>query len=78
MLTEQKLQSFKYIIQQSSRDEIIWMSGYLAGLSEKNAGSIAPPAQTEIISSQKSLLYLFYMERKQAIQKRYHQNLRLL
>jgi len=36
MLTEQKLQSFKHIIQQSSRDEILWMSGYLAGLSETN------------------------------------------
>ena len=46
MLTEQKLQSFKDIIHESSRDEIIWMSGYLAGLSEKNTIA-APPVQTE-------------------------------
>ncbi|MEO8712051.1 MAG: flavodoxin domain-containing protein [Parafilimonas sp.] len=56
MLTEQKLQSFKHIIQESSRDEIIWMSGYLAGLSEKNTTSIAPPAQTEIASSAEKLV----------------------
>jgi hypothetical protein len=42
MLTEQKLKSLKNIIQESSRDEIIWMSGFLAGLSDKNAAG-APP-----------------------------------
>lgn len=46
MLTEQKLKSLKTIIQDSSRDEIIWMSGFLAGLSEKNANA-APPVQAE-------------------------------
>ena len=43
MLTEQKLQSFKQVIKESSRDEIIWMSGFLAGLSEKNIINVAPP-----------------------------------
>lgn len=47
MLTEQKLQSFKHIIQESSRDEIIWMSGFLAGISEKNNAATAPPALAE-------------------------------
>ena len=44
MLTEQKFQSFKEVIKESSRDEIIWMSGFLAGLSEKNITDVAPPA----------------------------------
>src|ERR1700759_287114 len=47
MLTEQKFQSLKTIIQESSRDEIIWMSGYLAGLSEKNLIGATPPLQVE-------------------------------
>lgn len=46
MLTEQKLQSLKSIIKESSRDEILWMSGFLAGLSEANVFN-APPVQTE-------------------------------
>ncbi len=54
MLTEQKLQSFKTIIQESSRDEIIWMSGYLAGLSDKNVIGNAPPA--EAIAAQEKLV----------------------
>ncbi|MEP6683864.1 MAG: flavodoxin domain-containing protein [Parafilimonas sp.] len=60
MLTEQKLQSFKNIIHESSRDEIIWMSGYLAGISEKNAVA-APPAFTEnIISTEKLTISVLY------------------
>lgn len=45
MLTEQKLQSLKGLVQESSRDEIIWMSGFLAGLSDKSTAHAAPPAQ---------------------------------
>jgi sulfite reductase (NADPH) flavoprotein alpha-component len=60
MLTEQKLQSFKNIIHESSRDEIIWMSGYLAGISEKNTIA-APPISTEnIISTEKLTISVLY------------------
>lgn len=55
MLTEQKLKSFKYIIQDSSRDEIIWMSGFLAGLSEKNTLN-EPPAETQTTASTEKLV----------------------
>jgi len=48
MLTDQKLQSLKNIILESSKDELIWMSGYLAGVSEKNITSSAPPVANEI------------------------------
>ena len=55
MLTEQKLQSFKNIVEESSRDEIIWMSGYLAGLSDKKLISNAPPAIAETVTAQEKL-----------------------
>lgn len=60
MLTEQKLQSFKNIIQESSRDEIIWMSGFLAGLSEKNIAGVAPPVLTSISSNEKLVISVLY------------------
>src|SRR6478735_1977172 len=47
MLTEQTLKSFKNFLQDSSRDEIIWMSGFLAGLSERTATGTTPPAVAE-------------------------------
>ena len=47
MLTEQKFKSFKNFLQDSSRDEIIWMSGFLAGLSERTATGTTPPAVAE-------------------------------
>ncbi len=56
MLPEQKLQSFKHIIQESSRDEIIWMSGFLAGLSEKNILNSAPPVLTEPATATEKLV----------------------
>ena len=48
MLTEQKLKSFKGLLHESSRDEIIWMSGFLAGLSDKSNVRTVPPAVQEI------------------------------
>ncbi|HVX25720.1 MAG TPA: flavodoxin domain-containing protein [Parafilimonas sp.] len=62
MLTEQKLQSFKTIIQESSRDEIIWMSGYLAGLSDKNAAGNLPPAETGIAQEKLTISVLYGTE----------------
>lgn len=56
MLTQQKLQSFKSMIQQSSRDEIIWMSGFLAGLSESSIADVTPPVNTEITASTEKLV----------------------
>lgn len=50
MLTEQKLKSLKGLAQESSRDEIIWMSGFLAGLSDNNKTGIVPPAE-QLISA---------------------------
>lgn len=50
MLTEQKLKSLKGLVQESSRDEIIWMSGFLAGLSDNNKTGIVPPAE-QLLSS---------------------------
>ncbi len=35
MITENKLTSFKSLVQQSSREELIWLNGYLAGLLEQ-------------------------------------------
>lgn len=55
MLTEQKFKSFKDFILDSSRDEIIWMSGYLAGLSDKNT-TAAPPTSPEIVASTEKLV----------------------
>jgi len=55
MLTEQKLRSFKDFLQDSSRDEIIWMSGFLAGLSDKTTIG-APPVQTENAASTEKLV----------------------
>src|SRR6478736_5459758 len=55
MLTEQRLKSFKDFIQDSSRDEIIWMSGFLAGLSDRTSTSTAPPVLGEIKSSTEKL-----------------------
>ncbi|MGN6353673.1 MAG: hypothetical protein ACTHLB_09795, partial [Parafilimonas sp.] len=55
MLTEQKFKSFKDFIQDSSRDEIIWMSGYLAGLSDKHT-TAAPPIPPEIVASTEKLV----------------------
>ncbi len=55
MLTEQKLKSFKHFIQDSSRDEIIWMSGFLAGLSEKKGVAAAPPAIAEAVPATEKL-----------------------
>ena len=55
MLTEQKLKSLKNIIQESSRDEIIWMSGFLAGLSDKGIAGLMPPADTETKAPVKKL-----------------------
>ena len=79
MLTEQKLQSLKHIIQDSSRDEIIWMSGFLAGLVRKKC--IIPHRLfrlTEPAAAPKNLLFLFCMEQKQATQKKSLQNLHQL
>jgi len=60
MLTEQKLRSLKDIIQESSRDEIIWMSGFLAGVSEKNAAG-APPAEAQAaIATEKLVISVLY------------------
>ena len=59
MLTEQKLQSFKNIIHESSRDEIIWMSGYLAGISQQNAIA-APPVLTENSVTEKLTISVLY------------------
>src|SRR5579885_312278 len=59
MLTEQKLQSLKNIVQQSSRDEIIWMSGFLAGLSEKNNSS-TPPAIASAVTTEKLVISVLY------------------
>ncbi len=58
MLTEQKLQSFKHIVQESSRDEIIWMSGYLAGISEKN--NTTPPLIVETTATEKLVISVLY------------------
>lgn len=55
MLTEQRLKSFKDFIQDSSRDEIIWMSGFLAGLSERTSTGTAPPALGEPKTSTEKL-----------------------
>jgi sulfite reductase (NADPH) flavoprotein alpha-component len=61
MLPEQKLQSFKHIIQESSRDEIIWMSGFLAGLSEKNLLNITPPVLSEpAVAVEKLVISVLY------------------
>lgn len=59
MLTEQKLQSFKHIIQQSSRDEIVWMSGFLAGLSEINIAD-TPPVLNNVTSTEKLVISVLY------------------
>ncbi len=59
MLTEQKLQSLKNIVQQSSRDEIIWMSGFLAGLSEKNNSS-TPPVIASAVTTEKLVISVLY------------------
>jgi sulfite reductase (NADPH) flavoprotein alpha-component len=59
MLTDQKLQTFKNFIHESSNDEIIWMSGYLAGIAEKN--NAAPPVPTGIIlPSEKLVISVLY------------------
>ncbi|MEP6467203.1 MAG: flavodoxin domain-containing protein [Parafilimonas sp.] len=55
MLAEQKLQSFKNIIQEASRDEIIWMSGFLAAFSEKNVVAVAP-TEIEIATATEKLV----------------------
>ncbi len=60
MLTEQKLQSFKHIIKESSRDEIIWMSGFLAGLSEKSIADIAPPVANNTTATEKLVISVLY------------------
>ena len=75
MLTEQKLQSFKHIIKESSRDEIIWMSGFLAGLSEKNAGEINPPVQADVATEKLVISVLYGTETGNS--KKFHLNLRL-
>ncbi|MBS1745091.1 MAG: flavodoxin domain-containing protein [Bacteroidetes bacterium] len=60
MLTDQKLQSLKDIIRESSKDELIWMSGYLAGVSEKN-GAATPPVQTGIeLPAEKLVISVLY------------------
>jgi sulfite reductase (NADPH) flavoprotein alpha-component len=59
MLTEQKLTSFKSFIQESSRDEIIWMSGFLAGLSERNTDAAKPPA-IENAATEKLVISVLY------------------
>ena len=59
MLTEQKLQSLKQVIKESSRDEIIWMSGFLAGLSEKNITDITPPVLNNA-STEKLVISVLY------------------
>ncbi|MBV9963131.1 MAG: flavodoxin domain-containing protein [Parafilimonas sp.] len=60
MLTEQKLQSFKSFIQQSSRDEIIWMSGFLAGLSEKDSTTTNPPVIETNVVTEKLVISVLY------------------
>ena len=55
MLTEQKLQSFKNFVQDSSRDEIIWMSGFLAGLSDRSIAGAMPPVDAAQKSPVKKL-----------------------
>lgn len=60
MLTEQKLQNLKSIIQQSSRDEIIWMSGYLAGLSDKKVDDVLPPVKVETQPVEKLVISVLY------------------
>lgn len=60
MLTEQKLQSFKSIVQESSRDEIIWMSGYLAGLSERNAIGAPPEIFEATVRQEKLVISVLY------------------
>src|ERR1700754_4013627 len=59
MLTEQKLTSFKNFIQDSSRDEIIWMSGFLAGLSEKN-GNAANVSADDNVATEKLVISVLY------------------
>jgi sulfite reductase (NADPH) flavoprotein alpha-component len=60
MLTEQKLQSFRNIVQESSRDEIIWMSGYLAGLSERNAIGAPPEISETTVAQEKLVISVLY------------------
>lgn len=60
MLTEQKLKSLKDIIQESSRDEIIWMSGFLAGLSDKNASAAPPVEAQQAVATEKLVVSVLY------------------
>src|SRR4051794_1021140 len=61
MLTDQKLQSLKNIIQESSKDELIWMSGYLAGISERNSTAVAPPVTNEVeVPAEKLTISVLY------------------
>lgn len=45
MLAEHRLKAFKDLITQSSREELIWMNGFLAGLVSAETAAGAPPAE---------------------------------
>ncbi|MFC6997374.1 diflavin oxidoreductase [Rufibacter roseus] len=47
MLAEVKLKTLQELVSQSSKEDLIWMSGYLAGLAAHQSGTVAAPAVAE-------------------------------
>lgn len=61
MLAEHRLKAFRDLITQSSREELIWMNGFLAGLVSAESASAAPPVAAAVPATPKvskiSILY---------------------
>jgi sulfite reductase (NADPH) flavoprotein alpha-component len=59
MITENKLTSFKHLVRQSSREELIWLNGYLAGLLEQplNQSSTTVFVDAPVVLPKPTIIY---------------------
>lgn len=61
MLAQKKLDHLFALVSQSSTSELIWMSGYLAGLAA-GAGEIPPPAQQQKVKDVETITIIYATE----------------
>ena len=62
MLAEHRLKAFQDLITQSSREELIWMNGFIAGLVSAEANGTGAPAEAQATPRVKKISILFGTE----------------
>ncbi|HRP57274.1 flavodoxin domain-containing protein [Agriterribacter sp.] len=62
MLAEHRLKAFQDLITQSSREELVWMNGFIAGLVSAEANGTGAPAEAQATPRVKKISILFGTE----------------